>query len=327
MENKVIKKLRVFGVPWHLGHQYELSKFPFVEWSWLLQYKRKYSKYIRTDFMKNWVTHYEPGKYDLAILHLDQQCIDKDLLDRGKASVYRHLNEVIKDIPKIVIQHGTPYYPEKFTKEYIISETKKLIGDNIMVTNSKTAAKQWGFGTPIIHGLDPNEWYDLIKEPRIITVISPAGLDKYYDRILLRSVREYLEEQSIMMCHITVDVRMRDWDDYRKLLGSSLIYFNPTRESPMPRSRTEAMLSGCCVITTPHQDADTFIEDGVNGLICKRNPEHIIRLINWCLNNYDEALEIGKRGKETAKKIFSMERYQKDWENLMRQVIKDYNNK
>ena len=318
------KKLRIIGYPWHLGHQYELSKLPFVEWSWLMQYKRKYSKRIRNDFMTNWVPYYEKGKYDLALLHLDQQCVDEELQRRGKASLYMNINEVIKDIPKIVIQHGTPYYPEKFTKEFMIQETKKLIGDNVMVTNSKTAAKQWGFGTPIIHGLDPKEWFDLTKEPRIVTVISPAGLDKYYDRTFLRAVRERLEEQSIMMCHITVDFRASNWDEYRKLLGSSLIYFNPTRESPMPRSRTEAMLSGCCVITTPHQDADTFIKHGINGLICKRNPDHVIKLINWCMDNYKEAIKIGQKGKETAKEVFSMERYQNDWKKLMYKTIEDY---
>lgn len=277
--------------------------------------------------MTNWIHYYEEGKYDLAVLHLDQQCVDEELQKRGKASLYMHINEVIKDIPKIVIQHGTPYYPEKFTKEFMIQEIKKLIGDNVMVVNSNTAAKQWGFGTPIIHGLDPEEWFDLTKEPRIVTVISPAGLDKYYDRTFLRAVRERLEEQSIMMCHITVDFRASSWDEYRRLLGSSLIYFNPTRESPMPRSRTEAMLSGCCVITTPHQDADTFIEHGVNGLICKRNPDHVIKLINWCMDNYKEAIKIGQKGKETAKKVFSMERYQNDWKKLMYKTIEDYGKK
>jgi hypothetical protein len=48
-----------------------------------------------------------------------------------------------------------------------------------MVVNSHTAAsdKEWGFGHPIVHGMDPGEWFDLPKEPRIFTALSPAGFD------------------------------------------------------------------------------------------------------------------------------------------------------
>ena len=46
------EKIKIFGHPWHLAHQYELSKIPFIEWSWLVQYKRPYSKQARGDFKR-----------------------------------------------------------------------------------------------------------------------------------------------------------------------------------------------------------------------------------------------------------------------------------
>ena len=209
-----------------------------------------------------WVSHYEEGKYDVAILHLDQQCLEDSLWDKGKGSVYRELNEVINDIPKIVIMHGTPYYPETFlsditednyeekgyTKDQIgmsselIERTKKAVGDNIMICNSHTAQKQWGFGQTIIHGMDEEEWFDLPKEPRVVTMISPGGLDRYYDRSFLSAIKDGLEEKGIHHCHITVDAQFKNWTEYRNFLGRSLVYLNPTKESPMPRARTEAML-------------------------------------------------------------------------------------
>ena len=73
-------------------------------------------------FNVNWVDHYEPGKYDFALIHLDQQCMDEPLWQRGKGSLFRELNEVITDIPKIVINHGTPYYPEKFPAKNDLGE-------------------------------------------------------------------------------------------------------------------------------------------------------------------------------------------------------------
>jgi hypothetical protein len=321
------KKIRIFDVPWHISHQYEQLKFPFAEWSWLRQHRREYGQGPRGDLEKmfKWVPYYEPGKYDVAILHLDQQCIEEGILKVGKGSVYRDLNRVITDIPKIVIMHGTPFYPEMFpNSKDIVDKVKEMVGDNYMVVNSHRAAEQWGFGKPIIHGMDPAEWWDLPKEPRVVTMISPAGLPAYYDRTLLEYVKEGLAERDIALCHITVDFNARSFDEYRNFLGRSLVYFNPTRESPMPRARTEAMLSGCCVVTTPHQDADTFIENGVNGYLVHREPLEIVNLIEKLLDNPEIALKVGQAGKATAQKLFGWDRYAKEWEEYLNFVINDY---
>lgn len=323
----VKNKIRIFDCPWHLGHQYEMLKFPFAEFSWLYNFKRDYTPSARGDMTEKfkWVYSYKPGDFDVAILHLDQQCVEPTILQRGKGSVYKDLNEIIKDIPKIVIMHGTPYYPEMFPDpQVMIDKVKELIGDNYMVVNSHRAAEQWGFGKTIIHGMNKEEWFDLPKEPRVVTMISPGGLPAYYDRTFLEYVREALEEKDISHCHITVDFNARDWNEYRDFLGRSLIYFNPTKESPMPRARTEAMLSGCCVLTTPHQDASRFIKDGVNGFLVKRNPQYVADLIEKLLNNPDLAIKIGQAGKKTAEEIFSWDRYAKDWEEYLAFVINDF---
>ena len=330
-----MKKFKIFDMPWHIGHQHEMLKFPFAEYDWLYQYRREYSDGPRGDITKmfNWVKDYQPGKYDVAILHLDQQCIEPDILEVGKGSVYRQLNEVIQDVPKIVIMHGTPYYPEKFTSpQELVDLVNNLVGDNYLVVNSHRALQQWGWqdnprARTIIHGMDANEWWDLPKEPRVVTMISPGGLPAYYDRSFLEYVKEGLQEEGVEHCHITVDFNARNFDEYRDFLGRSLIYFNPTKESPMPRARTEAMLSGCCVITTPYQDADTFIKNGENGFLIPRNPKAVVDLCLELLNDYSRAVKIGQAGKETAKQLFKMERYQEDWHNLLNFVMADWKSK
>lgn len=324
-----MKKLKVFNVAHHLGHQHSLFKIPFFDFTWVRQYRRPYSIKPRGDFVKNWVEQYEPGKYDLAILHIDQQIADEDIAKMGKGKVYLELDSVIKDIPKIVINHGTPYWPEKFYTEdnkndqaKIAAIVKGLVGNNYMVVNSHKAAEQWGWGTPIWHGMDPSEWWDLKpKEARVITMLSPGGLDAYYDREFLEAIRHELNERDIRMCQITVDWQSENWDDYRKFLGSSLIYINPTLESPMPRSRTEAMLSGCCVLTTPHQDADMFMKHGENGFIIPRNPEQVADLVEKLIANYSQAYEIGQKGKQTAIETFSLENYSKAWAGVVKDVL------
>jgi len=348
-------------------------QIPNTKWSWLVNHRRSYSTFARGDFFNemggDWVPHYESGKYDFAVLHLDQQCFEESLWDRGKGSLYKEVDKVVTDIPKVVIMHGTPYYPEAFTCDITkenyeqLGYTKDQIGMSselirkfynatrdidVLVFNSRTARKQWGcvgikeddkinelnfigktstgkdqYAIALWHGLDPEEWYDLPKEPRVVTMISPGGLDMYYDRTLLRGVRELLSEKNIEHCHITSDVEFKTTEEYKKFLGRSLVYFNPTRESPMPRSRTEAMLSGCCVVSRSGQDVEDFIVTGENGVIIPtRNPTLIVEIIEGLIYDYKKAIAIGQKGKQTAKETFSIDKFHKSWETIINHITK-----
>lgn len=331
-------KLKVFGVLNHLSNQYEqlkLAEHYDVEFTWLINNVRKWNRYSPRPMPKHlkWVTHYQPGKYDVAILHLDQQAADPLI---GKGQLYRQLNEVIQDIPKIVINHGTPMWDEQFTEELVVNGgvvqsskgpreidgIKKIVGDNFMIVNSYDAVKRWGWGYPLIHGMDADEWWDLPKEPRATVMVSPGGLDKYYNRQLLTYIKARVKELTgLDVYHITVNYKCQDWDDYRQFIGKSLIYINPTLDSPMPRSRTEAMLSGCCVLTSRYHGAKEFIEHGKEGFIVPDNPllyaQTVAELID---SHYQEAVEIGQAGKKKALKLFNGDRYRKDLYNIITQV-------
>lgn len=331
-------KLKIFGHLNHLSHQYEQLKLAEnydVEFYWLENNVRKWNRFLPRPMPKhlNWVTHYQPGKYDVAILHLDQQAADPNI---GKGQLYRQLNEVVQDIPKLAVNHGTPMWDEHYTEDMVINGgivhtskgpieidgIKKIVGDNFMIVNSYDAVSRWGWGYPLIHGLDPKEWWDLPKEPRISVMVSPGGLDKYYNRQLLTYIKAQVKEKTgLDVYHITVNYKCQDWDDYRQFLGKSLIYINPTLDSPMPRSRTEAMLSGCCILSSRYHGADEFIEHGKEGFIVPDNPmsyaETVYQLIN---HHYKEAVEIGQAGKRKALKLFNSERYQKDLYNIITQV-------
>ena len=340
MKKEILEKpVKIFSLPWHIAHQHELCKIPNIEWTYLKQHARKWGTQARPLPEKlNWALYYEPGKYDLAVLHVDQQCLTPEIA-YGKAMVFREMKAQIKDIPIIVLNHGTPVYPEVFIQlaekdgykpteqageQWARDKMKELLkGTTEMVVNSHEAQKMWGWGRTIVHGMDPDEWFDLPKEPRVVTFISPAGIgDKYYGRAFFREVVGDLKHNyGIDLIWISKNTNFTSWEDYRNFLGRSLVYFNPTIGSPMPRTRTEAMLSGCCVVTTPFHDADTFIKDGENGFLCKLNPADTARQIAELVFDYDKAIKIGQKGKETAKEIFSKERFQQDWIKLINEVL------
>jgi Glycosyl transferases group 1 len=323
-------KYRVLDAPWHLGHQYEMLKFPFVKWSWLLDYTRNMDTSKRGDLgsLVEWVPYYEPGRYDAVLLHLDQGCADSDVRSRGKWSLFHSLNRIIRGIPKIVIMHGTPHAPESFANSSdLIAAVRSIVGSNYMVVNSYRAAQQWGWGRVIIHGMHPHEWFDLPKVPRVVTTLSQSGLPSYYDRPFLRRVKKVLAGRGIGHCQIGVDYVSQSWTAYRTFLGRSLLYFNPTREAPMPRARTEAMLSGCCVLTTPNQDADTFIRDGANGFLVPRDPVRVADLIEELIEDPARAIAVGQAGKHTAVQAFHWERYAREWAEYLSFVISDFKNR
>lgn len=342
-----MKRIKVFGHINHLSNQFEMlklsEKYP-VDFYYLRNNVRRYSRFHESmrPFPKSlkWVDYYEPGKYDVAILHVDQQHVNPDI---GKGHIYEQLNAHIQDIPKIVINHGTPMYPEMYEEDMVINGgeiqtnkgikkirgMKEKIGDNFMVVNSYEAVDRWGWGYPLIHGMDSNEWFDLPKEPRAIISLSAGGLDKYYNRELLSAIKYHTNDIfGSMVKHIAVDGVFwgnskipYDWQEYREYVGKSLIYINMTKDSPMPRSRTEAMLSGACVLTSRYHGAEDFIEHGKDGFIVPDNPFSYARAIDKLINfNYQEAVEIGQRGKAKAKRLFSIERYHEDLYNIIAQV-------
>lgn len=341
-----MKKIQVFGHLNHLANNYEMLKlakhYP-VKFSYIENNVRRWTKYSArpepTTWLSKdefeWVTHYEPGKYDIAILHVDQQAADPRI---GKGWIYRHLNEVIQDIPKIVINHGTPMWDELFTEELVINcgeyynakgqripldGIKKIVGDNFMIVNSYSAVKRWGWGYPLIHGIDPDEWYIGAKEPHSLIQLSPAGLDKYYNRQLLTYIKSYAEEKiGQMPRHIPVDHVPKDWAEQREILAQALLYISQTLDSPMPRSRTEAMLSGCCILTSKYHEADLFIKNGVNGFIVPDNPNSWVEVMYQLINfNYKEAVQMGINARETALQYFHPDRYRKDLYEIITGVL------
>lgn len=332
-----MKKLKVFGLPWHVPHQHSLAKLPFIrQYDLLLNPYRHWGTSARPFPKKaRVVTHFRKNYYDLAILHIDQQCIyDPEKGDRiSKGKLYSEIRSAVgDDCPIVTINHMTPFH-DKYDSSYVVDYIKKMVEGTHMVVNSFEAKKQWGWGTPIIHGMDHNEWHDLPKESRVVTVLSPAGMEKAYRRVFLTTVIRYLKESEVHFEWIMATKKFSGFENYRDYLGRSLIYFNPTWQSPRPRARTEAMLSGCCVVTTGYQDADTFIRHGENGFLTSQfpitdprvmdNPRATADLLKRLVfDEPDLAVKIGQEGKKTAMKLFSKEKFQEQWRKFLLEEVK-----
>jgi hypothetical protein len=331
-------KIKIFDYAWHLPHQYDMlyALREDCAFYYCLNTKRQWDTSIRTvPHNLNFVTHYEPGKYDLAILHMDQQTIIDGHI---KNLTYQQFNSVITDIPIVVLNHGTPVYPERFkemgldvseseSEDKCVALIKSLVGDHVMVVNSHTAAseKEWGFGFPVIHGINPADWRDLPKEPRVFTALSPFGFDTYYNRSCMTAVSKILsDEYGYVLGHAKVNVDTGGSpDDYKNYLGRSLVYLDTSIRTPMNRARTEAFLSGCCVVQVEGaHDLERWARHGENMILVPNKPGEIAAIIADMLENrYEEAVAIGKKGKQMAIEQFSPERYRHDWLTLLENLL------
>ena len=174
-----MKSIKVIGVPWHVSHQHELAKLPFIEhYDLLVNPYRSWGDDSRPfpEKMKM-VMYFDAKEYDLAILHIDQQSIyDPGIGERiRKGRLYHEVRNLIGDsLPIVVINHMTPFHDRLETPE-VVRMIRNATEGTHMVVNSYEAAKQWGWGYPIIHGLDPDEWWDLPKEPRAVVALSAGG--------------------------------------------------------------------------------------------------------------------------------------------------------
>lgn len=314
--------MRILDYAWHQPHSYRLMQaLHDCEFYFLKVGPRTWRDGLRPKppNFKGFVKTYELGKYDLALLHLDQWC-DRYAL-RGYP--YRAVNGLIKDIPKVLIMHGTPDGEEN--RQRIL----KMIGDdNYMVCNSQQAYEEWNLGPErsraIIHGYNVDEFYsEKTRRTQAITVCSGGDISREYHGIPLLE-RMKRDVPALTWIGERGDIPFfNNYERYRNYLASALIYFHPGQRSPMPGARTEAMLSGCCIVSTDNQDTRDYIEHGVTGFLSNDYAElrDVLRLL---LAEPRKAYDVGKRGREAAREVFTLSHLRQQWLSLLNDLEVSY---
>lgn len=316
--------MKILDYPWHQAHLYRLATCLPVAFTVAAIRQPTWNIAQRpippnVSFVAE--AAIRPADYALALLHLDQWCDRLNL----RALPFRIMKQITKDLPQVIIMHGTP--DSERNRQAIL----RLVGDLPVVCNSLQAAAEWDggeerldcYGLPqfraIIHGyVDDFFNYPLDKRAEAITICSGGELSREYHGLPL--VERLKRDVDLVWYGPRGD---RDWKvdytEYRELLASSLIYFSPTRRAPMPGARTEAMLSGCCVVTTPGNDAENFINSWVNGVVVESYTaaRDALRML---LEHPAIAYNLGQAGRELALKIFDPKRYAADWQQIFAEV-------
>lgn len=316
--------LRILDTAWHLAHSYRLHALP-ARFDYFQVGVRHWDEEIRPKppNFGGEVADPDPSTYDLFLSHLDNWC-DRSELRGTPFRVMNAIASLAPHTPRVCIMHGTP--DDEINRQRIVRILDSSIGiggSPFLVTNSQTAYEQWGLGPDrsraIIHGYDVDE-FDSSNERQIwaITVCSAGEISRTYHGVpMLERVRR---EVPVIWLGLKGDLPyFTSYEEYRDFLAHSLIYVHTGQRSPMPGARTEAMLSGCCIVTTSNQDADQYIEHGVTGFLCDTAME-MAETIKELLADPKRAYQVGKQGREVARACFHKDRFVDDWLALLRDL-------
>jgi len=325
------RKLRIIDYPWHQAHLYRLHALPALFWLAKIRrplwnrHQRPLPRNFRGGLSESEVKKRAGrGKFDLALLHLDQWC-DRISI---RAFPFRMMRGATRGVPQVIIMHGTP--DDGDNRRRLLS----MIGDLPVVCNSEQARQEWDggeeredrYGLPqfraIVHGYRVDEFLNFGLEerrPEAITICSGGDISRWYHgtAIVERLMRD------IPALYWYGPMGNRPWcntyDEYRTMLASSLVYLSPTSRAPMPGSRTEAMLSGCCVVSVPGNDWEAYVRPYYDGVICETYKE-IRNVLRFLIGRPEVAYNIGQRGREVARQVFHHERYVAEWMDVLGEI-------
>jgi glycosyltransferase involved in cell wall biosynthesis len=108
--------------------------------------------------------------------------------------------------------------------------------------------------------------------------------------------------------------------NYTRYIGEFSVYLNPTMNTPMPRSRGEAMMTGTIPVSLRNHDVDMFIQNGVNGFYGD-SAEGLAEHIAWLMKNEKQRKKISKKARLTALDIFNVDRYLANWSKLIAKLV------
>ncbi len=303
--------LRLLDYYWHMGHSGRILAVP-ADWSFFLFGDRAPWDWKQRDMpptLKRMVSRYEPGGYDAAFLHLDQWCTEG--YHNLRAFPYRFLDQVIQDVPKIVVNHGLP---EGETNR---RQTWRLIGANFLVTHSELAREMWGLpesqSRAIRPGYNADDWGPrTFERNEIVCCVSGSNTPRDHHGVgLIQRLK-----RDLPITWIGIDIRFDSFQAYRDYLAGASVFLNPTQWSQCPGARNEAMLSGLPVVTTDYLDETEYFVDGETGFMT--HDYLVIRdTLKRLLADRELARRVGQKGREAARVLFDQRRYVEDWGRLL----------
>jgi len=203
---------------------------------------------------------------------------------------------------------------------------------NHVVWNSYVSMKKYSGQFPskkhyyIPHGYNPNEFKNLNIErnQRVLTIANVfKGRRKIMGYDIWKKISQELEICDVFG-HGNKDmpgkVRRADtFDELIKIYNSYSIFLNTTLESAMPRTRAEAAMCACPIVSTNNYDIGMYFKHRKNAILTNDTSE-MIRGINDLLGSEQMRKDYGNMAREVAIKNFGLKAYLEKWDRVFKGV-------
>ena len=313
------KSLRICDYMVQPPHQFELAKLGHSFF------------FLRENLIYDWRVNTRPQPYNCYFISTANPN-DFDLIIAHNGRQIRQIEEwkvsgaLTKDIPLIYIFH---FQPSGDSVE--IEDMAKKLGGYHLVFNSYDSQKSWNMPNPsqrtIIHGFNQDEWHEWHGGINgVLTVAGRMGDRPHVTGYQFwKDVVTGLDCEKLVMGSKWEKMRRwekeivrhsRDWSDLKETLASYDVYFSPTHESPFPRARSEAFVTGMPMVTTPDHNVNLYVEHGINGYVTN-DADEAADYINMLLGNKKLRTKFSKNAREKAREVLNIDRFLKEWNDLL----------
>ena len=149
----------------------------------------------------------------------------------------------------------------------------------------------------------------------LFLIVGFFGEDEY-----CKKVRHLInDDERIVICGNYSREQMRD------VYGKIDVIVSPSREDSLPIVMTEGMMYGKVCIASDATGTADFIEDGVNGLLCKAGDvESLASKMQWVIDHPEKLADMRKNARKTYEKYFTMEKFAQRLNTVITETIEAY---
>ena len=303
-----MKKLKILDFYCHQGHQYEF-------------FKTGHDFYLCgvNSLLPDWNENHRPLPKNVSFVNeINAKYIKFDVVIVRSPLNPKRYEPFIKRgaVPVAVVQTTDPF-PMSPKVRHIVWNSKVSM-DKKASYYPKHISNYY-----IVHGFDPNEFVNLNIErnERVLSVINVfKDRAKFVGYPLWKNINYKLNNICDVLGHGNDNLAssIGEAKNFLELINkynTYSIYFNPTNDSAMPRSRSEAAMCGMPIVSTDNFDISMYFNN--KNAILLNNKTELINGVNKLLNSKDMRIEYGNAAREVSINYFHINDYINKWNAIL----------
>ncbi|MDB5119091.1 MAG: glycosyltransferase [Sphingobacteriales bacterium] len=233
------------------------------------------------------------------------------------------LSSAQRELPKIYLEHDPPRLHPTDTKHVVTDPSVLLVHvthfNRLMWDNNNTPTKVIEHGVTV-----PDIPYTGEIEKGIVVINNLPSRGRLLGLDIFQEVRKHIPLDLIGMNTGEMGLGEVLHPQLPEFIRKYRFFFNPIRYTSHGLAVCEAMMLGIPVIGMATTEMPTVITNNVNGFI-HTDTQVLISKMQELLNNKQQAIDLGKGGRQTALDRYHITRFTSQWEQTFKQAISTSN--